>query len=813
MSNHLKSQQITTIIITTLVTIGILATTFYYQRTSKEKSDDDSKTKTTTEKKVIGESKEVKKEEACCGNNDDEGCCNTTNNNTEEEEGGGCCSNNNEEDNTSCCGGSKEDKEEKNKILAPGSIIICYTSITGTCEKLAQELYSMLLLQQQEETNSDKKIHLQLIQSIDWWDEFSNYSNNSASTTTVIFLLPTWTNGTCPPNTEQLLSSLEDISHDWRMEKFPLSGLQIGIWGMGSTAYDMKTFCKPANDLFRLLKALGGSVLEVGFGDDADTNWEHGWNLWNAKLITKLSKKKNLNDNDASENASSQQPVINDYEDYDDSDSDDSEEDEPTVEDVEDMLLNNEEKKESEASSEPKEMVTPKQAKALKKEGYQLIGSHSAVKLCRWTKHQLRGRGGCYKHTFYGITSYQCMEATPSLACANKCVFCWRHHKNPVAKTWQWKMDEPDFIVQTGIRLHLQLIKQAKGIPGVLPERFLEAQTVRHCALSLVGEPIMYPKINQLLYELHKRRISTFLVTNGQHPEAIKSLTSPVTQLYVSIDAPNSKQLIEIDRPLFNDAWERLRESLVALKERKQRTVARLTIVKGFNEDDIQGYAELISLGLCHLVEIKGVTYCGKSGGSNLNMSNSPWHHEIISFAQAVRTQLNTLPNVPKYGIACEHKHSCSVLLAREDLFLIDNQWHTWIDYDAFNGLVMKTYDNADDDGNNADTAAFEASQYIQPTPSWGVFGNAQDGFDPVDKRHYRKQMKYTFFDGIGVPTHDHDEKELPKEEYLRLKGIMEVKKRELGGVDCTVEIDIKKGEKNIVDVRNMFRGETMPKK
>ena len=35
--------------------------------------------------------------------------------------------------------------------------------------------------------------------------------------------------------------------------------------------------------------------------------------------------------------------------------------------------------------------------------------------------------GGCYKHTFYGITSYQCMEMTPALACANRCVFCWRH--------------------------------------------------------------------------------------------------------------------------------------------------------------------------------------------------------------------------------------------------------------------------------------------------------------------------------------------------------------------------------------------------
>jgi hypothetical protein len=61
------------------------------------------------------------------------------------------------------------------------------------------------------------------------------------------------------------------------------------------------------------------------------------------------------------------------------------------------------------------------------------------VKLCRLTKHQLRGRGGCYKHSIYGITSYQCMEATPSLACANKYVFCWRHHKNPVGREWRWK--------------------------------------------------------------------------------------------------------------------------------------------------------------------------------------------------------------------------------------------------------------------------------------------------------------------------------------------------------------------------------------
>ena len=62
------------------------------------------------------------------------------------------------------------------------------------------------------------------------------------------------------------------------------------------------------------------------------------------------------------------------------------------------------------------------------------------------------------------------------------------------------------------------------------------AVQVAHCALSLVGEPIMYPEINAILTELHKRHISTFLVTNAQFPDRIRHLV-PITQLYVSVDA------------------------------------------------------------------------------------------------------------------------------------------------------------------------------------------------------------------------------------------------------------------------------------
>ena len=204
----------------------------------------------------------------------------------------------------------------------------------------------------------------------------------------------------------------------------------------------------------------------------------------------------------------------------------------------------------------------------------------------------------------------------------------------------------------------------------------------------------MYPRINELLQGLHDRNISTYLVTNGQHPDAIDDLI-PVTQLYVSVDAPTPASLEAIDRPLFKDAWDRLRKSLMLVRKKRQRTVARLTIVKGWNSDEIDGYADLIALGQVSFVEIKGVTFCGTSDASNLNMSNSPWHHEVVEFADKLRKRLQVLTErgggdpPPLYGLACEHKHSCSVLLARKDQFAYEKEdgstgWKTWIDYDKF---------------------------------------------------------------------------------------------------------------------------------
>ena len=105
------------------------------------------------------------------------------------------------------------------------------------------------------------------------------------------------------------------------------------------------------------------------------------------------------------------------------------------------------------------------------------------------------------------------------------------------------------------------------GVPGVITERFEEGLNPRHCALSLVGEPIMYPEINKFIRLLHDKHISTFLVTNAQFPDAIRELI-PVTQLYVSVDAATSESLKKIDRPLFPDYWQRFNDCLDALSHK-----------------------------------------------------------------------------------------------------------------------------------------------------------------------------------------------------------------------------------------------------
>lgn len=587
-----------------------------------------------------------------------------------------------------------------------------FISQTGTSKTLALRLLDIL---------KSNDLFFDLVDPKDYEPE------DLSKKTFVLYVASTWEDGKPPPTAGFFANWLAESADDFRVGSLLLTRCKFAVFGVGSRSYGA-SFNAVAREFSKRMRALGAAeIFPVGEGDVDDGDLDEVFDSWSNKLTRVL--KGGLVENDR--NMESAVVSDSDWESIDgwEEDEDGGNDDESGIVDLEDIAGKAPSRKSTTVVASngkvngEKEMVTPVIRASLVKQGYKIIGSHSGVKICRWTKSQLRGRGGCYKHSFYGIESHRCMEATPSLACANKCVFCWRHHTNPVGKSWRWKMDDPLEIVNTAIDLHTKMIKQMKGVPGVKAERLAEGLSPRHCALSLVGEPIMYPEINTLIDELHRRRISTFLVTNAQFPEKIKSL-KPITQLYVSVDAATKESLKAIDRPLFSDFWDRFVDSLKSLKEKQQRTVYRLTLVKGWNTEDIDAYYDLFSAGKPDFVEIKGVTYCGTSATSKLTMENVPWHADVKEFSEALSRKSNG-----EYEVACEHVHSCCVLLAKVDKFKINGQWHTWIDYEKFHDLV-------------ASGKPFDSKDYMAATPSWAVYGAVEGGFDP-DQARYKKERHH----------------------------------------------------------------------
>lgn len=348
-------------------------------------------------------------------------------------------------------------------------------------------------------------------------------------------------------------------------------------------------------------------------------------------------------------------------------------------------------------------MISESYKQKLKKQSYGIVGSHSAVKTCGWTKNMIKGLGGCYKLKFYGIMSHQCMQMTTSLTCANKCAFCWRDNSAPVSRNWTGAVDDSKTILEESLKKHENLLIGIKGSREAIknPNPYNQSKSVKHVALSLTGEPIIYPKFNEIVREFHKKNVSTFLVTNGQHPDQIKNLI-PVTQLYISVDAPNKKLLKRIDKPLFEDYWERLNKSLGYMAEKKYRTCIRITMIKGINDNDFEGYAKLIEKGNPYFIEVKAYMHVGSST-NRLKFENMPIHEEVVPFAK----KLNKL--LDDYEIVTEHIPSRVVLLAKKK-FKKNNKWFTWIDFNKFFELIKNKKE-------------IKTEDFLLPTPETGISG------------------------------------------------------------------------------------------
>ncbi len=288
----------------------------------------------------------------------------------------------------------------------------------------------------------------------------------------------------------------------------------------------------------------------------------------------------------------------------------------------------------------------------LKKQGYRLAGKHSAVKTCLWLRRSIKDEGECYKSVFYGIHSHRCLQMTPTLMCNQKCLHCWRPTEVDVSMPVGW--DSPVEIVGSSIESQRKLISGFGD--SAPPERWKEGNDPKHVAISLSGEPTLFPHLPELIDEFKNQGFTTFVVSNGTVPEMMAKIDP--AQLYMSLDAPDRETYEKVCVPNSSSLWDNILRSLEVLRAKETRTVIRITLIKGVNMSDPEKYSELISIAEPDYIEVKAYMHLGFSR-KRLPREAMPSHDEVMEFSRELAVHLD-------YKIAGDVEISRVVLLSKD---------------------------------------------------------------------------------------------------------------------------------------------------
>lgn len=279
-------------------------------------------------------------------------------------------------------------------------------------------------------------------------------------------------------------------------------------------------------------------------------------------------------------------------------------------------------------------------AERMYSQGYRFVGKHSAIKVCTWTKKCIRGQSCCYKNQFYGINSHQCVQMTPvAFFCDFNCLHCWRSLNFTLPpKNFVW--DLPEKIIEGCIKEHVKFLQGFFGNKAHL-EKMKEAIKPKHFAISLSGEPTLYPYLPEMIDLLRKKGMTSFLVTNGAHPDKVKILLKhQPTNLYVTLAAPNKEIFKKECCPIIKDGWKKLNETLSLLKEFDCNTVIRLTLSKKTNMFYPEQYAKIIKSAQPKYVEVKGYMAVG-GARAKMGVEAMPSFEEILDFAGKISKLTN----------------------------------------------------------------------------------------------------------------------------------------------------------------------------
>ncbi|MHA1682751.1 MAG: radical SAM protein [Promethearchaeota archaeon] len=179
-----------------------------------------------------------------------------------------------------------------------------------------------------------------------------------------------------------------------------------------------------------------------------------------------------------------------------------------------------------------------------------------------------------------------------------------------------------------------------------------------HAAISLAGEPLLYPPIADLVAGFRKRSFTTFIVSNGTMPDVIEKMHSLPSQFYFTLPPPSEQLYKKIHRPSIKGAYAKIKKTLELIPSLNTRTCLRITLVKGLNGITspplVEGYVKLITKANPNFVDIKGFAVEARAlnlkkrlglGGKGTAIGESaefaPTFEEILEFAKKLSEKGN----------------------------------------------------------------------------------------------------------------------------------------------------------------------------
>lgn len=196
--------------------------------------------------------------------------------------------------------------------------------------------------------------------------------------------------------------------------------------------------------------------------------------------------------------------------------------------------------------------------------------------------------------------------------------------------------DDPEFIQTNLVKEHKRIVSGYGSLvkKGIIEEgKLRETLNPLQVALSLSGEPTIYPRLGELIEGFKRKGLTVFLVTSGVLPRALEELLDGKgnpSQLYISLTGWDKESYEKINRPTQRGLWNSLLRSLELASQAKCQSIIRITLIEGVNSspEALKGFANIINRVDIPFVELKGYMYVGYSM-KRLRKFNMPTEEEV----------------------------------------------------------------------------------------------------------------------------------------------------------------------------------------